>query len=455
MDEIMTIGEVRIVTRENPATYVVNDGQKDGFEYDLAKRFADYLGVELNIYSATVSQALRDVENGKAHIAAAGLSVTEARKLSVDFGPEYQEVTQQLLGRRDRPQPKTISELPDFKIAVLADSSHLERLIQIRANFPDLTWDTQKADSTIDLMRSVKDEDTELTIVDSNEFAVTQRYFPKLKALIELSDVQKIAWATPQFSNSLNHKLHEFFDQLETDGTLDQLKEEHFGYITSFDYYEVTTFKRHFQERFPKFEELFRKAQNDYGLDWKLLAAISYQESHWRKNAVSPTGVKGLMMLTKNTAKEMQVEDRIDPAQSIDGGARYLLKMRAKIPERINDPDRLWFALAGYNVGFWHLEDARVLTQRAGKNPDLWTDVREHLPLLSDKKYYSTVRHGKARGHEPVKYVENIRDYYDLIKWFTRNEEIQAPPQPIKEVNQQAIQLFKKFEPLKEEGDEI
>ena len=426
MDEILTMGELRVVTRENPATYAIIDGQEDGFEYELAKRFADQLGVKLKIYPASVSQALRDIENGKAHIAAAGLSVTEARKLSVDFGPAYQEVTQQLIGRRDRPQPKDASDLPDYKIGVLADSSHLERLIQLQANFPDLNWETQRAKSTIALMQNVRDEEIDLTIVDSNEFAVTQRYFPKLKALMELTEEQEIAWAIPHNSHALQKEVFSFFDDLETSGNLDQLKELYFGFVRSFDYFELTQFKINFENRFPEFRNLFLQAGIDYGIDWKLLAAVSYQESHWRKNAVSPTGVKGLMMLTKHTAAEMNVKDRRDPAQSIDGGARYLLKMQGKIPDRIQFPDRLWFALAGYNVGFGHLEDARILTERAGMNPDLWSDVREYLPLLSEKKYYSTLRFGKARGSEPVKYVENIRDYHDLLIWLTRMENLPA-----------------------------
>ncbi len=422
IEEILATGELRVVTRENPATYSPNNGDPIGFEYDLAKRFSEYLGVELNIYSTSVSQALLDIENGRAHIAAAGLSVTEARKLSVDFGPNYQEVTQQLIGRRDRKHPKDLNELPYYKIGVLAGSSHLERLIQLRASFPDLNWDAQKAESTIELMESVRNENIELTIVDSNEFAVTQRYFPKLNSLIELSDIQEIAWAIPKNSTELQNKVNSFFTEIETSSELDQLKELHFGYINSFDYFEVTSFKKNYENLLPEFRNFFLQAGIDYGIDWKLLAAISYQESHWRKNAVSPTGVKGLMMLTNNTAAEMNVVDRTDPQQSIDGGARYLLKIQDKIPERILFPDRLWFALAGYNVGFGHLEDARILTQRAGRNADLWSDVREFLPLLSEKEYYSTLRFGKARGSEPVKYVENIRDYHDLLIWLTRNE---------------------------------
>lgn len=412
-----------MVTRDNPATYFLNQGEADGFEYDLAQRFADYLGVELKLYTASVSQALKDVEEGRAHIAAAGLSITGSRKLSVDFGPDYQEVTQQLLARRNQQHPETLSDLENYDIAILDDSSHLERLIQIRANFPDLYWESQNIQSTLGLMRLVDAGEFDLTIVDSAEFAVTQRYFPKLQAVFDISTPEKIAWALPKGSNDLLLKTTEFFNEQENSGELDQLKEYHFGYIKSFNYVEVTTLMHNLETQLIKFRDLFIKAGEDHEVDWKLLAAISYQESHWKPEAVSPTGVRGLMMLTQRTAAEMDVSDRVDPAQSIDGGARYLVKVEKQFPERIQNPDRLWFALASYNVGIGHLEDARILTQKDGKNPDLWSDVREYLPLLSDKKYYSRLKHGKARGSEPVKYVENIRDYYDLLRWLIQEED--------------------------------
>ncbi len=125
------------------------------------------------------------------------------------------------------------------------------------------------------------------------------------------------------------------------------------------------------------------------------------------------------MMLTMNTAREMNVENRLDAAQSLRGGAAYLLKLKERLPERIKDPDRTLFALAAYNVGFGHLEDARVLTARNGKNPDSWEDVRRHLPLLSKKKFYSTVKHGYARGGEPVLYVDNIQYYKTYLQLYS------------------------------------
>jgi membrane-bound lytic murein transglycosylase F len=161
---------------------------------------------------------------------------------------------------------------------------------------------------------------------------------------------------------------------------------------------------------------MFRQTAEKYNLDWHLIAAIAYQESHWNPRAKSPTGVRGLMMLTLDTAKEMGVTNRLDPAQSLEGGVAYFLKLKARLPERIQDPDRSLFALAAYNVGFGHLEDARILTVRNNKNPDLWVDVREHLPLLSKKKYYTTLKRGYARGNEPVIYVDNIQYYRSYLQ---------------------------------------
>ena len=161
-------------------------------------------------------------------------------------------------------------------------------------------------------------------------------------------------------------------------------------------------------------------------MDWRFLAAVSYQESLWNSKAVSPTGVKGLMMLTNNTALQLKIKNRRDPVKSVHGGTKYYLSMHKKIPARIGEPDRTWFALAAYNVGFGHLEDARILAQRAGLNPDLWSDVKKYLPLLSKKKWYEQTKHGYARGREPVTYVQNIRNYYDVLVWLDHKGEINS-----------------------------
>lgn len=174
----------------------------------------------------------------------------------------------------------------------------------------------------------------------------------------------------------------------------------------------------------------FSQAAENTGFALPLLAAIAYQESHWNADAVSPTGVRGVMMLTNAAASEVNIEDRTDAKQSILGGAQYLLNVKQRIPERIPEPDHTWFALAAYNIGYGHLEDARRLTQQLGGDPDRWSDVRSHLPKLAQERYYSQLRYGYARGHEPVRYVDNIRRYIDVFEWEYQllTHENQEPP---------------------------
>ena len=183
-----------------------------------------------------------------------------------------------------------------------------------------------------------------------------------------------------------------------------------------------------------QYRDFFIEAASETGMDWRLLAAIGYQESHWKPDAVSPTGVRGIMMLTKAAARDLDIKDRNDPEQSIRGGARYLANMQQRIPERIPEPDRTWLALAAYNIGLGHLEDARILTQKNKGDFDRWVDVKENLPLLSKKKWFQQTRYGYARGREPVRYVDNIRTYYDILVWLTEKdsedkEAAQEPPQ--------------------------
>lgn len=212
----------------------------------------------------------------------------------------------------------------------------------------------------------------------------------------------------------------EFLDTVRNDDMLERYLKNEAAHPQRLDFANMHTFMLYILERLPKFRALFERLAAEYDLDWRLLAAIAYQESHWNPEAVSPTGVRGLMMLTRDTARYVGIANRTDPDQSAKGGAKYFKLVKKKIPQRIPEPDRTWLALASYNVGFGHLEDARILTQRLGDNPDSWQDVKKHLPLLSVQKWHSRTKHGYARGHEPVKYVQNIRNYFSILKLLTR-----------------------------------
>lgn len=417
LEKIQERGELRVLSRHSLTSYFAKGDQLAGFEYELAQRFAERLGVELEVITPeNLGDILGMLAEGRGDIAAAGLTVTPERQQNFRFGPVYHEVTQQLIYRQGNGQPEDITDLGDDQLEVVASSSHVEQLEELQQEVPALEWTTNSDLDNSSLLELVQLEMIDYTIADSNEFAANQNLFPELRVAFDISDPQPLAWALNQNQdNSLLREVRAFFDDIEGDGFLDQLIEKYYGHIRRFDYVDTRALHRRILTHLPLYQDYLENAAAKYGFDWRLLAAIAYQESHWNPDAVSSTGVRGLMMLTQATAGEMGIADREDPRQSIFAGAKYLDELRQRLPERIEDPDRTWLALAAYNIGMAHLEDARVLTERNGGNPDLWQDVRENLPLLAKRKWFEQTQYGYARGGEPVRYVGNIRRYYDIM----------------------------------------
>ncbi|MCG7988313.1 MAG: membrane-bound lytic murein transglycosylase MltF [Candidatus Thiodiazotropha weberae] len=425
VERIKASGELRVVTRNSGTTLYEGSEGLTGLEYDLVQRFAEELGVKPHfIIPEGFDDLLPTVINGDAHLAAAGLTVTPERQSIIRFGPAYQEITQQVIYRGGTHRPRKIEDLLDKDLHILAGSSHEEELLRLQKDYPVLRWTSHDNLESAELMQMVEDKTIDFTIADSNEFAVTRRFMPHIKVGFNLTEPQPLAWAMAHAEDaSLYQAMEVFFNRIREDGTLPQLIERHYGHIGRLNFVELRTFLRHLKNRLPKYRALFEQAAEMIGMDWRLLAAIGYQESHWNPKAKSPTGVRGIMMLTLATAKHMKIESRLDPQQSITGGAKYLQFIKHRLPERIQEPDRLWLTLAGYNVGFGHLEDARILTEQLGGDPDKWVEVKKHLPKLSLKKWYKNLKRGYARGKEPVNYVDNIRAYYELLKWQLRKIE--------------------------------
>ena len=420
LDQILRDGELVVLTRNGPTTFYEGPDGPTGFEYDLAKLFAAHLGVRLKIVTpASFDAILPLVAQRSVHLAAAGLTVTEARKRRVRFGPPYQEITQQLVYRSGRQPPRSRADLADGLIEVVGGSSHADSLRVLSQRTP-INWRSSR-DDIAQLLARVWHQKLDYTVVDSHEFSVYRRYYPELRVAFDLGAPQALAWAFPKGTDdSLYNEARRFFRRIEADGTLAQLKERHFGHVQDFDYVGVRKFMRHLEQRLPRYRRHFQEAAHKYGQDWRLLAAIGYQESHWNHRAISPTGVRGIMMLTRSTAAEMGYRNRIDPGNSIHGGARYFAHLKQRLPDSIREPDRTWFALAAYNLGLGHIRDVREITRLRGGDPEKWMDVKENLPLLMEKRWYRETRHGYARGIEALRYVENIRSYYDLLQWQDR-----------------------------------
>lgn len=424
LQQVQDSGTLRVVTRNAPTTYFNGPHGNSGLEYDLITAFADYLGVKAEIHSEdNLDTILNQLETGQAHIAAAGLTITEQRKKRVRFTPPYQQITQQLIYRSGASRPRSIKDLLEGDLEVIANSSHSERLRALKEEVPALRWRENPNIKSTELLTLVAEQLIDFTIADSNEAALHRRFHPELRVAFDISEPQGLAWALRiSKDDSLYQEALTFFNGLQKSGKLEQMLSQYYGHVRKYNYAGTPTYLRHIKQRMSRYQPLFEQAAQSNDLDWRLLAAVAYQESNWNPRAVSPTGVRGIMMLTRTTAKQLGVSKRTDPAQSIDGGARYLKSLYQRFPE-VAEPDRTWLTLAAYNVGFGHVKDARAITVQRGGDANKWADVKESLPLLRQRKWYKQTRYGYARGHEPVRYVENIRSYYDILRWRTAERE--------------------------------
>ena len=417
LQRIIDRGYVTVGTLYGNTSYYLDAEGPAGFEYELAQRYADYLGVELKMMpSYNLSELFQQLDDGSVDFLAAGLAVTEARREEYIFAPSYDNISQKLVFKQGNIRPRTLDDLTG-KLTVVANSSHVESLSTLKISNPALSWSATSEQDSEELLLRVLSGEIDYTIADSNTLAVSRRYYPEISIGFTIQKEAPLAWMLNKNNdNSIFASLVEFFGQVHHNGVLLALTDKHYGHIEEFNYVDTRMFIKAIETKLPKYRPLFEKYGQE--VDWRLLAAISYQESHWKPHARSYTGVRGMMMLTLPTAKQMGVKSRLDAEQSIRGGAKYFKQMIERMPARVPEPDRLWFALASYNIGLGHLNDARKITKQQGGDPDRWVEVKERLPLLKQKKYYKNTRYGYARGDEPVNYVENIRRYYDTLTWI-------------------------------------
>jgi membrane-bound lytic murein transglycosylase F len=411
--------ELVVITVNSNSIYNKNyDGKYVGLEFDLASEFGKELGKRVRfVVAPDTDKALTMLEKNQGHLAT-GISATTKNKLQVRFGPGYQRVQPQVAYNTNHLTPKNIQEIAGKNIEIVRGTVHGERLSEAKLKTPELRW-TETNISTEDLLSKLADGKVDYVVTDSTNISVAKNFYSNLGVAISLGKENTKAWA---FSLSeepeLQKRIEEFFKRIEEDGTLNRLIDRYYGHIQRLGQENINKFLEKTRTFLPSLRKHFYQAEEITKIDWRLIAALSYQESHWDRKATSFTNVRGIMMLTKATAERMKVTDRLDARQNILAGARYLLILKNTLPSRIVEPDRTWIALAAYNQGYGHIEDARILAQRMKLSPDLWVDLKRSLPLLSHRRHFENLKFGYARGGEAVYLTESVRAYYDILKKY-------------------------------------
>lgn len=413
-------GELVVITVNGADTFYEDaQGNYTGLEFDLASEFARSLNLQARfVVVAHPDDVLPALIKHRGHLAAAGLTVQPALQGQVRFGPGYQQVQAHVVYNTDTPRPDNLKALDGKTVRVVAGKGHNEMLTAAREKNPWLKWDVARISSE-DLLIETMEGKIDYAVADSTHVNLAKNLYPNLDTAFNLGLETSRAWAFPPDADAaLLKKTREFFQQIKQNGKLQQLLDRYYGHLKRLAAADVSGILEKSRSHLPKLRKHFQKGAEVTGIDWRLLAALGYQESHWEALATSPTNVRGVMMLTEDTADRMKVTDRLDPAQSILAGSRYLLLLKESLPPRITEPDRTWMALAAYNIGMGHLEDARVLAQRLGLNANSWVDMKKALPLLARSEYFADLKHGYARGGEAVILAESIRTYYDILVKF-------------------------------------
>ena len=431
-EKIQERGVLRVGTLNNQLSYYIGPDGPAGLDYELARQFAEQLGVKLEIKPAfRQAELFPALKKGDIDLIATGLNQTSQAVKRFRPGPAYYYVSQQVVYKKGQLRPRDIEQLIEYQaskdgesdedtnagaqtLKIVEQSQYVPTLTALKKQYPELQFEIVGDADTRDLLKYVSTGELRFTVTDSVELSLAQRLYPDLALAFELTEDQPVSWFTRRSEDeSLYAMLIEFFGNIKQSGELSTLEEKYIGHIEAFDYVDTRAFIRALDDKLPKWAPLFQKYSEEF--DWRLIAALAYQESHWKPAAKSPTGVRGMMMLTLPTAKSVGVTNRLDPEQSIRGGVEYLRRIVGRVPDSINEHEKIWFALASYNIGYGHMMDARRLTKAQGGDPNAWADVKDRLPLLRQKRYYSQTRYGYARGDEARNYVENIRRYYQSI----------------------------------------
>jgi membrane-bound lytic murein transglycosylase F len=410
-------GELVVLTVNGPATYFEDaHGLPSGFEYDLATLFAKDMRMKVSFVlvdsPAKIDKALRDKQ---AHFAAAALARHFDFPGGLAWGPSYFTTQHQIVWRSAETKPKSVADIRGKRVGVIEESVADWLLSDpVKIDFPIERLPPGAEIS--ELLDRVAKGTLDFALVESTRFTLARKFFPQLDVAFPLGKPVEYAWLVSTVDKKpILEAAKPFFEKITRDGTLKRLVDRHYGHAARITAVDSNKLLDLIGKQLPGLKPHFEQGEQASGIDWRLIAAIAYQESHWDAAATSPTGVRGLMMLTEDTAERLQVKNRLDARDSAVGGARYFALLKESLPARLEEPDRTWLALAAYNLGVGHLEDARVLAQRAGLNPDKWQDVRQMIGKLTDPEAFQTLKHGYARGYEGLQFVDNVRNYYDIL----------------------------------------
>lgn len=410
--------EITVLTVNRPLVYSTNQtGEKFGVDHDLIQAFAKEYGfkVKFQVYEDE-TKALTDLQAGKGDLLAARLrQFNDEKDYDLLLGPAYEETHLSLACHRTL-NIQNLKDLDSLKVAAASKDLTEENYLRFTHLAPTTKFEVMDSSpSTRQLLRDLNKGNFDCIIAENKALDFNIRYFSKIEKITHLTGNYHLHWFFHPKNKDLAQLSHIWFRKASRNDSISEIRHRYLALLSEVNDRDVRNFVKRMQDTLPLYKDLFIDAAEEHQVPWQLAAAVAYQESHWNPDARSFTGVRGIMQLTEETAAHLGVEDRSDAEQSIWGGTKYLRILIAKFPKHLPSKDRLSLALAAYNIGWAHLEDAQKLAVSKGLSPHSWIDLKKVLPLLEDPAIAKNLKYGKARGNETVAFVDRVKGFYSLI----------------------------------------
>lgn len=429
--KIKKSGKLRALLAYSSTSYFLYKGKPMGYEYELLERLANHFDLELEItVSEDLSSLLSELNKGTVDIVAYGLAVTTERKEDAAF-TDYLYLTNQVLVQRKPRNWRSLTldnikenlvldpiQLINDTVSVRNNSSYFDRIQNLSKEIGGrIVIDTLKGKlATAEIIKMVADGNIKYTLADKNLAQINASYFPILDVTVPVSFSQRIAWAINKNSKELLSKTNEWLEDEKTKTDYYVIYNKYFRNKRNFSRRVKSEFYSLTNNQISEYDDLIKTNAKKLGWDWRLLAALIYQESRFDLKANSWTGAEGLMQLMPNTAKELGVQNSLEPIDNINAGSKYLKSIYGNFDEITDTVQRIKFTMGAYNSGYYHIKDARMLAQLNGLDPNIWDGhVNEMLLALSYPKNYNhpSIDYGYVNGIEPYNYVNQIFERYE------------------------------------------
>jgi membrane-bound lytic murein transglycosylase F len=432
LPEIMQKGKLTVLAENSTTSYFMYKGKQMGFEYELLKLFAEDIGVELEIKVVhNLDSLITMLNSGQGDLIACNYTVTRERNKLIHFSEPFMQSEQVLVQRKptgweDMDEEEWMAEiitdpvqLANKTVKVWQNSSYYERLMHLQEEIGD-SINIEGLEGNVggeELIEMVADGIIDYTITEHNVAQVNEQFFDNLYTDLTLSVKQKLAFGMRKSSHLLKVKLDEWLIDFKERSTYKYIARKYFE-LPHVAHKRQRDFSSLNGTSISAYDAFFKQAAAKSGWDWRLIAAISYQESKFNPNALSFGGAYGMMQFMPNTGPTYGVFPDSPPEVQIMGGGRKLAADEKHWKEIPDDFQRKKFSMASYNAGRGHIMDAQRLAKKHGLNHLVWDDNVEKMILnLSKQEYYQdeVVRHGMMRSRTTYNYVREVTERYH--KW--------------------------------------